>query len=95
MTLHPARHAFATTVTLTNGVPIESVRKVPVHSKIQTTRIYATVFEKKWERIWKTESWVERKAKRFNIMINAGLKAVPVIVRMENFLEGENLDKDD
>ena len=47
LTFHLARHTFATTVTLTNGVPIESVSKMLGHSKISTTQIYAKVVEKK------------------------------------------------
>ena len=47
MTFHLARHTFATTVTLTNGVPIESVSKMLGLSKISTTQIYAKVIEKK------------------------------------------------
>jgi site-specific recombinase XerD len=47
MTFHLARHTFATTVTLTNGVPIESVSKMLGHSKITTTQIYAKVIERK------------------------------------------------
>lgn len=46
-TFHLARHTFATTVTLANGVPIESVSKMLGHSKISTTQIYAKVVEKK------------------------------------------------
>ncbi|MDP2337548.1 MAG: site-specific integrase [Bacteroidota bacterium] len=46
-TFHLARHTFATTVTLTNGVPIESVSKMLGHSKISTTQIYSKVVEKK------------------------------------------------
>jgi len=38
---------FATTVTLSNGVPIESVSKMPGHSKITTTQVYAKVIERK------------------------------------------------
>jgi len=38
LTFHLARHTFATTVTLTNGVPIESVSKMLGHTKISTTR---------------------------------------------------------
>lgn len=47
LTFHLARHTFATTVTLTNGVPIESVSKMLGHSAISTTQIYAKVIEKK------------------------------------------------
>ena len=47
MTFHLARHTFATTVTLTNGVPIESISKMLGHSSISTTQIYAKVIEKK------------------------------------------------
>jgi integrase/recombinase XerD len=42
-----ARHTFATTVTLSNGVPIETVSKMLGHTKIATTQIYAKVLEKK------------------------------------------------
>lgn len=47
LTFHLARHTFATTVTLTNGVPIESVSKMLGHSRISTTQVYAKVVEKK------------------------------------------------
>ena len=47
LTFHLARHTFATTITLTNGVPIESVSKMLGHSSISTTQIYAKVIEKK------------------------------------------------
>jgi len=42
-----ARHTFATTVTLTNGVPIETVSQLLGHSRISTTQIYAKVVERK------------------------------------------------
>ena len=45
LTTHMARHTFATTVTLGNGVPIESVSKMLGHTKITTTQIYARVKE--------------------------------------------------
>jgi site-specific recombinase XerD len=47
LTAHVARHTFATTVTLENDVPIESVSKMLGHTKITTTQIYARVKEKK------------------------------------------------
>jgi len=43
VTFHMARHAFATTVTLSNGVPIETVSKLLGHTKVATTQIYARV----------------------------------------------------
>lgn len=47
LTFHLARHTFATTVTLTNGVPIETVSQLLGHSRISTTQIYAKVIERK------------------------------------------------
>nr|WP_294901384.1 site-specific integrase [uncultured Pedobacter sp.] len=47
ITFHIARHTFATTVTLSNGVPIESVSKMLGHTSIRTTQVYAKVVESK------------------------------------------------
>jgi len=47
LTFHLARHTFATTITLTNGVPIETVSKMLGHNSIRTTQIYAKVVERK------------------------------------------------
>ena len=47
LTFHIARHTFATTVTLTNGVPIESVSKMLGHKSLRTTQHYAKVLDRK------------------------------------------------
>ncbi len=47
ITTHIARHTFATTITLANGVPIESVSSMLGHTSIRTTQIYAKVVEQK------------------------------------------------
>ncbi len=47
LTTHLARHSFATTITLSNGVPIETVSKMLGHTKLSTTQIYAKVLEGK------------------------------------------------
>lgn len=44
---HRFRHTFATTVTLSHGVPIESVSKMLGHTNIQTTQIYARITNQK------------------------------------------------
>lgn len=47
LTFGVARHTFATTITLSNNVPIETVSKMMGHTKIATTQIYARVLLKK------------------------------------------------
>ncbi|GAA0548349.1 site-specific integrase [Chitinophaga japonensis] len=47
LTTHTARHTFATTVTLANGVPLETVSALLGHKSIRTTQIYAKIVAKK------------------------------------------------
>jgi site-specific recombinase XerD len=47
LTYHIARHTFATTVTLANGVSIESVSKMLGHKNIRTTQHYAKILDQK------------------------------------------------
>jgi integrase/recombinase XerD len=47
LTFHIARHTFATTITLENGVSIESVAHMLGHSSTRTTQIYSKVKKRK------------------------------------------------
>ena len=62
---HTARHTFATTVTLTNGVSIESVSKMLGHTNIRTTQIYAKVINQK------SGSEMEALSDRLHVSMNA------------------------
>ncbi|MFT0282899.1 tyrosine-type recombinase/integrase [Bacteroides thetaiotaomicron] len=52
---HTARHTFATTVALANGVRIEVISKMLGHTNIQTTQLYAHIYQaevdKEFERL--------------------------------------------
>jgi len=47
LTFHIARHTFATTVTLSNGVPMESVSKMLGRKNLKTTQHYAKILDRK------------------------------------------------
>lgn len=47
LTFHQARHNFGTHITLSSGVPLETVSKMMGHCRFDTTQIYAHVTDKK------------------------------------------------
>lgn len=47
---HLARHTFATTITLNNNVPLETVSKMLGHSSLKITKVYARLLDDKVER---------------------------------------------
>lgn len=49
MISHVARHTYATEITLSHGVPLETVSKMLGHTRVDTTQIYAKVTDDKIE----------------------------------------------
>lgn len=64
MTSHIARHTFATTVALQNGVPIETVSKILGHKSIRTTQIYAKIMDTKVSEE-KSNNWPKPLSRKF------------------------------
>lgn len=64
ITFHVARHTFATTLTLLNDVPLETVSKLLGHTEISTTQRYARVVEQKISKdILKLKSKLQEQSK--------------------------------
>ena len=67
LVFHTARHTYATEITLSHGVPLETVSKMLGHSQIETTQIYAKVTDDKISTDTRT---LNRKiSERFSVII--------------------------
>ena len=51
VTWHQSRHSYATTICLSNGVPIETLSKLMGHTSIRSTQIYAKNTADKMRRV--------------------------------------------
>ena len=67
LVFHCGRHTYATEITLSQGVPLETVSKMLGHSRISTTQIYAKVTDDKIGT--DTEKLDEKIAERFPVAI--------------------------
>lgn len=67
MSSHKARHTYATEITLSHGVPLETVSKMLGHRQIKTTQIYAKVTDDKIDT--DTRNLNEKIAERFSVVI--------------------------
>ena len=67
LTFHMARHTYATEITLSHGVPMETVSRMLGHSRVDTTQIYAQVTDNKID--IDTQVLDERIAEQFTIAI--------------------------
>ena len=64
---HVARHTYATEITLSHGVPLETVSKMLGHSRIGTTQLYAKVTDNKIDT--DTKALDKKIAERFSVVI--------------------------
>ncbi len=67
LTFHMRRHTYATEITLSHGVPMETVSRMLGHSRVDTTQIYAQVTDNKIDT--DTQLLDERIAERFTVAI--------------------------
>lgn len=67
LTFHMARHTYATEITLSHGVPMETVSRMLGHSRVDTTQIYAQVTDDKIDT--DTQALDARIAERFTVAI--------------------------
>lgn len=76
ITMHLGRHTFATTVTLTNGVPIETVSKMLGHTSLKTTQVYSKVIDNKISKEMDELSQVLETNKKNNGAISENKKGI-------------------
>ena len=67
ITFHQSRHTYATEITLSHGVPLETVSKMLGHSRIGTTQLYAKVTDNKIDT--DTKALDKKIAERFSVVI--------------------------
>ena len=67
LTFHVSRHTYATEITLSHGVPMETASRMLGHSRVDTTQIYAQVTDNKIDA--DTQALDERIAERFTVAI--------------------------
>ena len=67
LVFHTARHTYATEITLSHGVPLETVSRMLGHSQIETTQIYAKVTDEKIDA--DTKALNRKISERFSVVI--------------------------
>ena len=86
LTFHKARHNFGTHITLSMGIPIETVGKMMGHMRIETTQLYAKVTDKKVDEDMK-------RLKAAGLSQTSGLYEEDVIVRKQRRKSNSQLSK--